>query len=344
MQLSKKIYPFLITIIILAIIVLGFMIAGYMSLNTKINSDEDIVLIIEKNMSINQVLNELNKQQILTPNIFYKFVIKVYVKLTDAKLYAGVHKFNHNLSNAQLIVQLLSPDNLQSARVTFPEGITINRFASILQNRMNIDSVEFVNYCNDADVCKRFGIEQNSLEGYLKPVTYSFSLDANVPNIVEILVKEQLKEIKKYENDIKKTKYSKHQILTLASIIEAETPVIAERKRVSGVYHNRLDKKMLLQADPTVQYALKERKKRLLYSDLAVDNPYNTYKYLGLPPGPINNPSTSSIEAAVFPEKHNYLYFVAIGDGTNKHNFSTNYAQHLQYRNVYKKNIEKRKK
>jgi UPF0755 protein len=339
MKLSKKVLYSLSIIILLLVATLLIIIA---ELNSKIDSAEDIILVIEKNMTINQVLDKLNKQHILTPNFFYKIVIKVYVKFTDTKLYAGVHKFSNNLTNAQLICQLLSSDNLQNVKVTFPEGITIYRFASILQNKMNIDSAEFVYNCNDTNVCRLLGIEQNSLEGYLKPVTYTFYVDANIIDILKLLVKEQMKEINKYENDIAKTKYNKYQILTLASIIEAETPVIAERKRISGVYHNRLKKNMLLQADPTLQYIMKERKRRLFNYDLAIDSPYNTYKYIGLPPTPINNPSPSSIEAAVFPEKNNYYYFVAAGDGSNTHNFSTNYAQHQQYKSMYKKNIKKR--
>jgi len=132
-----------------------------------------------------------------------------------------------------------------------------------------------------------------------------------------------------------------HQILTLASIIEAETPVISERKRVSGVFHNRLKKKMPLAADPTIQYALGTHKKRLLYSDLEVDSPYNTYKNAGLPPGPINSPSYSSIEAALTPEVHNYLFFVAKGDGSNTHNFAKNYDEHQNNRKIFNKNRTK---
>jgi len=313
-----------------------------MSLNSKINTNEDIILIIEKNMSINKVLAELNNKNILTPNVFYRYVIKIYVNITDAKLYIGVHKFNNNLTNWELINQLFSVNNLLTIKVTFPEGITINRFASILQNRLDIDSISFINYCNDASILKQFGIEASNLEGYLRPATYTFNIGIGISDILNLLIKEQIKELNKYTEAINNSKYNKYEILILASIIEAETPVITERKIVSGVYHNRLDKKMLLQADPTLQYIFKERKKRILYSDLTIDNPYNTYKYAGLPPGPINNPSASSIEAAIYPENHNYYYFVATGDGTNKHNFATSHQEHLKYKEIYKRNISKK--
>jgi UPF0755 protein len=210
-------------------------------------------------------------------------------------------------------------------------------FASILQNKLNIDSAEFVRLCNDTNICNKFKIDYFSLEGYLKPATYNFSVDMNVLNIINILVGEQMKELNKYENEYKKNNFNKHQILTLASIIEAETPVINERKKVSGVYHNRLNKKIPLCADPTIQYILEKHKSRLLYSDLEINSPYNTYKNVGLPPAPINSPSPSSIEAAIYPEEHKYYYFVAKGDGTNTHNFANTHEEHLKNKTLFNK-------
>lgn len=134
---------------------------------------------------------------------------------------------------------------------------------------------------------------------------------------------------------------SRHQVVTLASIVEAETPVLEERPRVAGVYINRLEKGMLLQADPTVQYAL-NKFSRLTYSDLNYDSPYNTYRYAGLPPSPINSPSKSSIDAVLNYEKHNFIYFVAKGDGSGLHNFARTYEEHLKNVSLYRKNIGRR--
>lgn len=108
-----------------------------------------------------------------------------------------------------------------------------------------------------------------------------------------------------------------------------------KKKKVSGLYHNRLNKKMFLQADPTVQYAI-GTKRRLLYNDLNYDSKYNTYKYPGLPPGPINNPGKKSIIAAVEPETHKYLYMVATPDESGWHNFSETYSGHLEFVREYR--------
>jgi UPF0755 protein len=118
-----------------------------------------------------------------------------------------------------------------------------------------------------------------------------------------------------------------NEAVTLASLIEREAQVGSEREIISGVIHNRLEQGMLLQIDATVLYCLPDHKEKLTYADLEVDDPYNTYKNPGLPPGPIANPGLASLEAAIHPQKHNYLYYVAKGDGS--HHFSVTYQEHL---------------
>ena len=127
-----------------------------------------------------------------------------------------------------------------------------------------------------------------------------------------------------------------HEIVTLASIIQGEAVYEDEMKIISSVYHNRLEKNMLLQADPTIQYILPKHKKRILYNDTQVIDPYNTYLYKGLPPGPINSPGRYALIAASLPNKTNYLYFVSNGEGT--HLFNHTYKKHLtSKRNVSRK-------
>ena len=109
-----------------------------------------------------------------------------------------------------------------------------------------------------------------------------------------------------------------------------------KKKTVAGLYSNRLEKNMKLEADPTVQYAL-SHKKRLTYKDLETNSPYNTYRFAGLPPGPINSPGKASIEAALFPEQHSYLFFVARGDGSGGHTFSEQYSEHQRAVQLYRK-------
>jgi len=136
--------------------------------------------------------------------------------------------------------------------------------------------------------------------------------------------------------------YSTHEILTLASIIKGETNGVDEMKRISGVYHNRLKRGMKLQADPTVQYLLPDGWRRLLYEDLEIDSPYNTYKYAGLPPGPINNPGKNAILAALYPENNKYFYFVA--DGKGGHKFGKTHREHIRNVREYRRWIKSQRK
>jgi UPF0755 protein len=338
----------LIAFSVFFVLFLTFSIYVYFTLESKINATENVELTIEKNSSISQIIQQLNQQNMLKPNWLFEIIAKSYAYWTKKSIFAGVHKFSADLTNAELIAALFNGKNLLVKKVTFPEGITLKRFAAILQKQLDIDSTGFMQLCYDKnfidDLIKKLdlNIEIDNLEGYLMPATFTFFAEISAEKIISTLVEEQMKILKRNENAAEKIGFSYHETLTLASIIEAETPVIAERKTISGVYHNRLKKNMLLQADPTVLYALEiqngSSKKRLLYSDLKIDNRYNTYKYVGLPPGPINSPSPSSIEAAVNPEKHTYLFFVAVGDGSNRHNFSKNYSEHQQQVAKFRRN------
>ena len=129
----------------------------------------------------------------------------------------------------------------------------------------------------------------------------------------------------------------KNKILTMASIIDGESNLVNEFKRISGVYHNRIKKGWKLQADPTVQYLVRQKRKkvnRIFYKDLEIDSKYNTYKYYGLPPTPINNPGKEAILAALYPEKHDYYFFVA--DGNGGHHFAKNHKEHQINVNRYR--------
>ena len=338
---KNKFYYVLIPIAVIIVIVLIISIYSSILLNSKITeSNKDVIVKIDYGSSLSEIITTLNKEDLVKPHWFFLKVTQIYAYFTQKPVLAGYHKFSPNISNGELIYSLFSGNNLYMKRVTFPEGITIKRFASILHNNLNIDSAEFYQKCYNKDIIKKYNINANSLEGYLMPATFNFFLDISVEKIIDILVKEQLKILNKYNDDIKKIKLTQLEVLTLASIIEAETPLINERPRISGVYHNRLKKKMLLQADPTVQYIV-GYKQRLLFSDLRIDSPYNTYKYPGLPPGPINSPSKSSIEAAIHPEKNDFLFFVATGDGTNSHKFASNYQGHRKNVSDFRKRLKK---
>ena len=208
--------------------------------------------------------------------------------------------------------------------------------ASLLQWKVFIDSAEFINTVNDTNIIKDLGLSQRSLEGYLFSdgcVIYEHSSPEEAINILYNTFKHYYTDsLKQRESEIG---YTTHEILTLASIIEGETNIVKEMSRISGVYHNRLQRGMKLQADPTIQYLIPGKWRRVLFKDLEIDSPYNTYKYSGLPPGPINNPGKNAILAALYPEQNKYLYFVS--DGKGGHNFSRTFNEHLKKVRQYRK-------
>jgi UPF0755 protein len=341
--MKKKIY--IVLILIVSIVLSIIVVANYVSneLNSRAGFANEIIIEIPRNTSIAELISIMNEENLFKPSWIYKNYFKLYAFVYSKHIVAGTFKFTAPLTNRDIVNSFLSGANLYIIKVTYPEGITINKFAEITENKLNLPQIEFLEYLNSKTTLTKFGIEENSAEGYLMPATYQFYFNAKVETIVNMLLSTQKKLWdKKFKKLAQQKRWSKHKVLTLASIIEAETPVVDERAIVSGVYHNRLDKGMLLQADPTVQYAV-GGKSRLLYRDLKVNSPYNTYRYLGLPPGPINSPSETAISAALNPAQHDYYYFVAVGDGSNKHHFARNIDEHGKYVSRYRRNLRIKK-
>ena len=326
--------------ILIAIVALFIAMSVYFGirLNAGIGGDKDVMLVMPSAASVSLIVNVCNKEKLLTPGWLFKLYLKIYTELLDEKVYPGSYKFTPEHTQLDVVRAIFSGKQRYIIRITYPEGIRLEDFARLTAANLEIDSVEFIQLCHTKKFIESLGIKANSLEGYLMPDTYYFYLKTTADEVVRKLVSQQNQVwnelIKKVsgEKDI-----NRHRILTLASIVEAETPVTDERPVVAGLYLNRLRIGKKLEADPTVSYALKG-KKRLSYSDLDVDSPYNTYKFSGLPPGPINSPGRISIEAALKPDTNKYLYFVAKGDGSGSHYFSTNYNQHLKYSREYRKN------
>ncbi len=205
---------------------------------------------------------------------------------------------------------------------------------------MYIDSTEFVRLANSKSFADSLGLIQNSFEGYLFADDYEIYERSSPEEAIKIFYNS----FKEFFGDslLQRTKeigFNVHEIITLASIIKGETNKEDEMPRISGVYHNRLRIGMKLQADPTIQYVIPGGWKRLTFKDLEMDSRYNTYKYFGLPPGPINSPGKTAIFAALYPEKNNYLYFVA--DGTGGHLFGKNLSEHNRNVKKYREFIRK---
>lgn len=211
--------------------------------------------------------------------------------------------------------------------VTIPEGWTIATMIPALAREVKVSEDSLQVAVADSAMRDRLEVATPTLEGYLFPETYVFPDGVTAREIVRTMVRQFERRWKpEWNARLDSLGMTRHEIVTLASIIEKEARVADERPVISGVYHNRLKRGMLLQADPTIQYALGRHRARVLYRDLRVDSPYNTYRYPGLPPGPIASPGDASIEAALYPASVPYLYFVAHPDG--HHEFRRTLREH----------------
>ncbi|NTV92737.1 MAG: endolytic transglycosylase MltG, partial [Chlorobiaceae bacterium] len=227
----------------------------------------------------------------------------------------GRYSIPPGLSNFSLL-RYLHTHHQDEVRITIPEGLEQREIARRMAGKLDMDSSRFMHAANNAAILAKYRIPGKSAEGYLFPGTYDFAWGSTPDEVVGFLVGRFRRF---YSDSLQRSAAAKGlsetSLLTLASIVEAETPLDEEKPLVASVYLNRLKKGMRLQADPTVQYALGGAPRHLFYKDLAIDSPYNTYRWSGLPPGPICNPGTASILAVLNPEETSFIYFVATGKG-----------------------------
>jgi UPF0755 protein len=230
------------------------------------------------------------------------------------------------------VVDILLTGRTLLATVTIPEGLRLEQQAGVAARELGVDSAAFVAAATDSTFADSLGIQAPTLEGYLFPETYRVDPATDARELVRLMVGEFHRTFdhdwRERAEDLGRTV---DEIVTLASIVEEEARVPEERPVIAGVYWNRLRIGMKLEADPTVQYALGSHRRRVLYRDLEVDSPYNTYLYPGLPPGPIASPGRASLEATLYPDSVPWLFFFATGEG-GRHTFSTTFAEHNRKR------------
>ena len=283
---------------------------------------------IKRGESLTNVIDTLYEHKIIPSKLKMKIISFLYG--AEKKVKAGRYDIPNGLSYVKLVEILVNGSITEQVSVTLPEGIWQSEIAQILHEKLDIDSSRVIGLSTSRSFINSLGLNAKSLEGYLLPETYYFYPHSTAE---EILRKLKLQMDKVFTPEIEKRmaelKMTKNQILTLASIIDGESNMIPEFKTISGVYHNRLKIGMALQADPTVQYLIRDkRKNKVLKKDLLIDSKFNTYKYPGLPPAPINNPGKDAIMAALYPEKHKYLFFVANESGG--HSYSQSAGEHEQ--------------
>lgn len=266
-------------------------------------------------------------------------LFRIYARLTeqDRRIKPGTYAFRRG-SGWKTVLDDLTHGRVLTMRLVIPEGWDLRKISTRLAELSGSTADSIYDVLSDPETAKRFGVPGPTLEGYLYPATYTLPVDLPLDEIIAILVT-QYRTIWTPERRAAADSIGldEREVVTLASIIEREAKVRSEMPLISAVYHNRLRIGMPLQADPTVQYALGEHQARLLYAhiDSVQDNPYNTYRHRGLPPGPIASPSIRAIDAALHPADVKFLYFVARADGS--HVFTHTFDEHKRAREMIRR-------
>lgn len=246
----------------------------------------------------------------------------------DQRIQAGEYVLPYGQSNWSLLSRLVNAGSA-STLITIPEGYNSRQIARLLKKKIGMDSSAFTYAICDTALLKKYGIDAPSFEGFLFPDSYNFYRTMTPSWVVDQMVRRFFQVFDStMQRRAAELGLTVTEAVTLASIIEGEMIYKTEAPLISAVYHNRLKKKMRLQADPTIQYLIKDGPRRLYRRDLAIDSPYNTYKHAGLPPGPVCNPGKAALKAALYPADEPYLFMVSNGDGS--HSFNVSFEDHLR--------------
>ena len=286
--------------------------------NTQLQTFE-----IKPGMTLNKVAKKLSREGLIRSSSAFQAIALLQEK--QKLIMIGEYNVSPSMLPTEILQRITSGKTILHP-VTIPEGYRIIEIGDILVKNGLADKGKFLEQTKNTRLLKE--IAADSLEGYLFPETYHFGKFTNERTIVKKMVDTFKERTLKQEflNRAKEIGFSFHEIITLASLIEKETGKDSERKQISSVFHNRLKKNMLLQTDPTVIYAIENFDGNIKKRDLKIDSPYNTYRYKGLPPGPISSPGLKSIIAALYPANTSNLYFVSRRDGS--HQFSSTLNQH----------------
>jgi UPF0755 protein len=277
--------------------------------------------------SIRSLANDLKAGGVIRSS--WHFVLLTRLRGESHHLKAGEYRISDDMTPEVILRKLVFGD-VDYRTFTLPEGYSVYQAAELLEQKGYFKKDVFLEKCRDKALLVRFGISAATVEGYLYPATYNLTRGGGEEQLLE----QMLGQFDKTYSDMKKMvadsggdrHYSRHEIVTLASIIEKEAISADEKPLISSVFHNRLRIGMPLQSDPTAVYGVRAFSGKVSKADILRPSPYNTYLNRGLPPGPIGNPGKDAVMAALHPIKSDFLYFVARQDGT--HQFSRTLAEH----------------
>lgn len=339
----KKYYRAALLVNILLIVFIGYQL--YYS-KYYWQGDDEKVFTIEPGKNLDEIISGLKNADIISNSFLFKLAVKLSFK--ENQIISRGYLFKNGMNNSELITILTDKYSNPLIKITIPPGYNLRQIGKIVEKKLSLSKEKFMKEASSDSLINILGLsgQIKNLEGFLYPDTYEVSPVIKEKALVNLMFnefREKILDDSEIQSQIAEQETTLLKTLTLASIIDGETRINEERPVIAGVYLNRLKKGMRLEADPTVQYILPDGPKpRLLFEDLKIVSPYNTYLNKGLPPGPINNPGLSSIKAALNPAKHNFIFFVATGEGGHK--FTENYEDHQKAVKEYKAKLKEKQK
>ncbi len=330
--------------VLIVIAVIGSIFMGsiyYIFFSPKFNIDKTVYIYIDRDDNIDSVLNKITIAA--NPDDLYGFNYLSKKNNYATNIKTGKYEIKPD-DNLRYLFRRLSKGYQTPINLTIPSVRTIDKLYKTLSKQLMVDSLELATAFSDSLLISQSGYNVQTLPALFIPNTYQVYWNISPDKLIERIIKENKKfwnadRLKKAEE----LKLTPIEVSTLASIVEEETANKLEKPMVAGLYLNRLKRGMLLQADPSVKFGLQDfTLRRILNKHLLVDSPYNTYKYAGLPPGPIRIPTIDGIESVLNYSRHNYLYMCAKEDFSGTHNFAENMAQHQINARKYQQALNKR--
>lgn len=329
-----------LAIIAIVIALMGIM-AFWMILTPICQTQKATFIYVDSDDDIDSIYNKI--QVNARPVQMAGFKILTSFSGYGEKIKTGKYEMGNGL-NTLKVLRNLKNKNQVPVKLVIPNVRTMGRLAAKLGKVIEPDSAALMSYLMNDSVCQSVGLSQETMPCIFIPNTYEVYWDITP----EQLLKRMKKESDRFWTEERKQKataqgLTTEEVITLASIVDQETANNGEKPAIAGMYMNRLREGMLLQADPTVKFALQQfGLRRILHEHLMVDSPYNTYRYKGLPPGPIAIPAMSSIEAVLNADQNDYLYMCAKEDFSGTHNFASTYGEHLRNARKYSRALDQR--
>lgn len=351
MKKLTKILSILIAIILLAVAGGIFYIFNQSQPVSKDTEAAKVRVEIPSGISVRKVGNVLKENELIkNEDLFYYFarfpqLRQIIFPKEDNSVRFTLKSGIYYISPAMTIPaiqNLLSSGQQEFVKISIPEGLTISKIAAILEQNRICSTEDFKSSCSNKDILDAFSITGETAEGFLFPETYFMNLNMNSDDVVKLMIQTFFEKTASIPNFSDKTPEEKYEIVKLASIVEREYRVEDEAPLIASVFKNRLRRDIGLYSCATVEYIITEilgrpHPEKILISDTQIDNPYNTYKWAGLPPGPISNPGLVALSASTNTPKTNYYFFQVVNPEEGRHVFTTTFEEHKENRPIYTK-------